>query len=221
MNKKRMIVSTCVWMLLVAVAVDSSFAQEEAPEISGLTQKGKKWMPEIPDFTRGGQKSDKHDWNLGPTGARGWMWGMRLRTDYARQILVTKVDSGSPADGILKLDDVILGIDGKPFDSDARIAFGKAVTEAEKVENRGLLKLLRWRKGQKKTVTVPLQVLGSYSEAAPFKCRKSLRIMAAACNYLMKKGVGGGVRGCVNALGLLSTGRKDCVNAARTFARRL
>ncbi|MCJ7820801.1 MAG: PDZ domain-containing protein, partial [Bacteroidales bacterium] len=101
MNKKRTIVSVWVWMLLVAVAVDSSFAQKK--------------MPEIPDFTRGGKKNDRHDWNLGPTGARGWMWGMRLRTDCACQILITKVDAGSPADGILEVDDVILGINGKQF----------------------------------------------------------------------------------------------------------
>ena len=53
--------------------------------------------------------------NLGPTGARGWMWGMRLRTDFARQILITKVDAGSPADGMLQVDDVILGINGGKF----------------------------------------------------------------------------------------------------------
>ncbi|MCG7851196.1 MAG: hypothetical protein MIO92_01600, partial [Methanosarcinaceae archaeon] len=94
MNKKRTIFSLCVWMLLVGAVVDCSFAQKNVSEIPGLTAKGKKWMPAIPDFTQGGQKSDKHDWNLGPTGARGWMWGMRLRTDCARQILITKVDPG-------------------------------------------------------------------------------------------------------------------------------
>jgi len=113
MNSRRVIISAWLWMVLIAVAGDSSLGQEKAPEIRGLTAKGRKWMPEIPDFTRGGQKSDKHDWNLGPTGARGWMWGMRLRTDCARQILITKVDLGSPADGILQVGDVIFGMDGR------------------------------------------------------------------------------------------------------------
>ncbi len=122
-----MVFSVCLSMLLLVVAVNCSLAQE-IPDISALTAKGKKNMPEIPDFTRGGKKNDGHDWNLGPTGARGWMWGMHLRTDYARQILITKVDAGSPADGVLEVDDVILGISGKKFDSDARIAFGKAVS---------------------------------------------------------------------------------------------
>ncbi len=128
MNKKRMIVSVCVWMLFGVVSVDCSLAQRATQEIAGLTQKGKRAMQEIPDFTRGGKKNNGHDWNLGPTGARGWVWGMQLRTDYARQILITKVDAGSPADGVLEVDDVILGINDKKFDSDARIAFGKAVS---------------------------------------------------------------------------------------------
>lgn len=131
-SRNRSLVRLCLLVLLGVGAVDDAFAQKMTQEIPGLTAKGKKEMEEIPDLTRGGQKNDKHDWNLGPTGARGWMWGMRLRTDYARQILVTKVDAGSPADSILEVGDVILGVGGKKFDSDARIAFGKAITEAEK-----------------------------------------------------------------------------------------
>jgi hypothetical protein len=30
--------------------------------------------PPVPDFTQGGKKDDSHDWLLGPTGARGWMF---------------------------------------------------------------------------------------------------------------------------------------------------
>ena len=170
MNKKRVIVSVWFWMLLGIMAIDSSLAQKK--------------MPEIPDFTRGGKKNDRHDWNLGPMGARGWMWGMCLRTDYARQILITEVDSGSPADVILQVDDVILGINSKAFDSDARIAFGKAITEAEKAENRGLLKLIRWRQGKTENVTLQLKVMGTYGPMAPMNCPKSQRILDNACRYI-------------------------------------
>jgi hypothetical protein len=38
--------------------------------------------------------------------------------------------------------DVILGIDSRPFDSDARIAFGHALTPAETEAGKGLLKLI-------------------------------------------------------------------------------
>ena len=27
------------------------------------------------DFTQGGKRDETIDWNLGATGARGWMWG--------------------------------------------------------------------------------------------------------------------------------------------------
>ena len=216
-----MIVIVWFWMLLGIVAVDGSFAQEKMPEISGLTAKGKRAMPEIPDFTKGGKKNDRHDWNLGPTGARGWMWGMRLRTDYARQILITKVEAGSPADGILAVDDVILGINGKKFDSDARIAFGKAITEAEKVRNGGRLKLIRWRKGKTETVTLRLKVMGTYGPTAPMKCLKSQRILDNACRYIEKNGIGRGITGHVNALGLLASGRKQYLPMVRDYAHKI
>ena len=53
----------------------------------------------LPDLTAGGAKDDSHDWNLGPTGARGRIWADKLETTPARQILITRVDAGSPADG--------------------------------------------------------------------------------------------------------------------------
>jgi len=34
----------------------------------------------VPDLTAGGTKDAAHDWNLGPTGARGWIAGRRLET---------------------------------------------------------------------------------------------------------------------------------------------
>jgi hypothetical protein len=34
----------------------------------------------VPDLTQGGKKDDTHDWTLGPTGARGWIWGRDLET---------------------------------------------------------------------------------------------------------------------------------------------
>jgi S1-C subfamily serine protease len=76
--------------------------------------------PPVPDLTKGGARDDKHDWTLGPTGARGWIWAWDLETTPSRQVLVTQVDKGSPADGVLEVGDVILGIDGTPFDADAR-----------------------------------------------------------------------------------------------------
>ncbi len=124
--------------------------------------------PPVPDLTRGGTKDASHDWNLGPTGARGWIWGWKLETTDARQILITRVDEGSPSDGVLEVGDVILGVDGAPFSSDARKAFGRAVTVAETRECGGALRMLRWRAGKTESVELRLAVTGSYGESSPF-----------------------------------------------------
>ncbi|MBT8045507.1 MAG: PDZ domain-containing protein, partial [Verrucomicrobiae bacterium] len=123
-----------------------------------------------PDFTKGEPipKGATHDWTLGATGARGWIYSHRLETRNARQIRITRVASGSPADGVLKVGDVILGIGDRPFATDARVAFGKALTAAESTEGDGQLKLLHWRGGQTQTVTLKLPVLGDYSTTTPY-----------------------------------------------------
>ncbi|KPK46865.1 MAG: hypothetical protein AMK72_09125, partial [Planctomycetes bacterium SM23_25] len=66
----------------------------------------------MPDFTKGDAipEGATHDWTLGATGARGWMYSDKLVTADARQIRITKVEKGSPADGILAVGDVILGV---------------------------------------------------------------------------------------------------------------
>ena len=100
--------------------------------------------PLVPNLTKGAKADGKHDWNLGPTGARGWIWGWKLETTDSRQILITSVAPGSPAHGVLQRDDVILGVGGKPFSRDARRSFGEAITEAETTAAAGRLVLLRW-----------------------------------------------------------------------------
>ena len=67
------------------------------------------------DFTKGDKPGLAVDWNLGPTGARGWMEGQHEESIMSRQILITKIHQDSPADGVLEVGDVILGIDGKDF----------------------------------------------------------------------------------------------------------
>ena len=102
---------------------------------------------ETPDFTKGDPIPDgaTHDWTLGATGARGWMFSNRLETSEARQIRITSIAEGSPADGVLEVGDVILGVGGKPFAYDPRTEFGKALTFSESEAGGGKLPLLRWR----------------------------------------------------------------------------
>ena len=86
--------------------------------------------PEIPDFTKGDAipAGATHDWNLGATGARGWMFCDKMVTSDARQIAITKVEAGSPADGMLAVGDVLLGVGGKVFSYDPRTELGQALT---------------------------------------------------------------------------------------------
>lgn len=143
----------------------------------------------VPDFTKGAKlpKDSKHDWNLGPTGLRGWIFCDKLVTTDARQILVTKVDEGSPAADRFQVGDVILGVSGKPFSFDPRTELGKAITIAESKSGGGKLALTRWRAGKSEEVVLSLQVLGSYAAAAPFDCDKSKLLLDQGCKALASR----------------------------------
>ena len=139
-----------------------------------------------PDFTKGGKipAGAKHDWNLGATGLRGWIYCHKMDTSDARQIAITKVARGSPADGVLAVGDSIVGVGGKPFSYDPRTEMGKALTLAESEAGQGKLSLTRWRAGIAVEVVVKLPVLGSYSATAPYDCPKSKRILEQGCKDL-------------------------------------
>lgn len=176
----------------------------------------------LPDFTKGDPLPDgaTHDWNLGATGARGWMFSDRLVTTDARQILITQVDEGSPADGLLQAKDVILGVAGKPFSFDPRTEFGRALTAAETKESQGRLEILRWRDGKTETVTVTLPVLGSYSKTAPYDCDKSRTILENGCRALAARMQAPGydenpITRSLNALALLASGNPDYLPLVR------
>lgn len=149
-------------------------------------------MPKPPDLTHGGKPDNKHRWTLGATGARGWVWSRNVgegseNTD-ARQILITDIDKGSPADGVLKPGDVVTGLNGKPFDGDARRLFAQAVTEAEREANKGVLNLAIWRAGKTENVQLKLKVLGTYAPTAPYDCAKSKRIFEQGCEAIARQG---------------------------------
>lgn len=172
--------------------------------------KGKQTKQQPPDFTQGGKTDESHDWNLGPTGARGWIYAWAGTTAEARQILVTAVDKGSPADGILKKDDVILGVGEKVFSDDARIQFAKAITAAEQEKNNGKLRLIRWRDGKAEQVELKLAVMGAYSDMAPYDCPKSKKIFDLGCQAIAKKGLGTvSIPSDLNALVLLASGKQE------------
>lgn len=128
-----------------------------------------------------------HDWNLGATGLRGRIRCDKMVTSNARDITITKVEKGSPADGVLTVGDVILGVGGKPFCSDPRTEMGQALTLAESEAGQGTLTLTRWRDDITAEVMVKLPVLGTYSATAPYDCPKSKRILETGCRDLAKR----------------------------------
>ena len=177
----------------------------------------------LPDFTKGDPipNGANHDWNLGATGARGWMFSDKMVTSDARQIKITKVEEDSPAIRILKVGDVILGVNEKLFSYDPRTELGKALSAAE--AKSGLLSLLRWRDGKTEKVVIKLPILGSYSATAPYNCPKSKRIFEEGCrsladrisdlNYKPRA-----ITRSLNALALLASGNPDYIPLVRKEA---
>lgn len=169
-----------------------------------------------PDFTKGESipEGAEHDWNLGATGLRGWMYSNKLETSDARQVRITEVDEDSPADGVFEVGDVLLGVAGEPFSHDPRTELGKALTFAESETGGGKLALIRWRDGETEEVTLELPVLGSYSATAPYDCPKSARILEQGCEALAERMSEPSYRGnpitrSLNALALLASGNPD------------
>ena len=179
-----------------------------------------------PDFTKGGSipEGAKHDWNLGATGARGWMFSKKLVTTEARQIAITKVEKGSPADSILVAGDIIIGVDGTPFSYDPRTEMGKALTKAESEAGRGALNIVRHREGKTDNVTLQLPILGDYSSTAPYNCLKSKRILELGCQELANRMEKPSyqqnpITRSLNALALLASGNKEYIQIVRKEAR--
>ncbi len=191
------------------------------------------WSAEkMPDLTKGETKGvDRNGtYNLGATGFRGWIYsqpishfdGLQGRTtQVSRQILVTHIGAKSPADGVLQVNDVILGVGDKPFSDDARKSLAVAIQEAEQEANHGNLKLLRWRSGETTTVTLKLRVMGTYSATAPFDCAKSKRILAEACKALEKERLDANWCGAINGLALMASGNPEYLPRVREFAHKI
>lgn len=185
-----------------------------------------------PDLTKGETTGvDRNGtYNLGATGLRGWIYTRPdnyldsehgRTTTHSRQILVTHVGKKSPADGVMEVDDVILGAGGKPFDDDARKSIAYAIQDAEKDANGGVLKLTRWRAGKTETVLLKLRVMGTYTATAPYDCPKSKRIFEEACKALAKEPLDDSWNGAVSGLALMATGESKYLPKARELARRM
>jgi autotransporter-associated beta strand protein len=181
MNLNPLVITTCKmptkglgWALALTLAFAGVCVAQSTP----------------PDLTAPGVIASidrSRTYNLGPTGLRGWMHvdptfnTIGRITDKSRQILVTV--ASSPGNAVLAVDDVILGAVAADsgtvpsFTSDARKAFGAAITDAEQTGS-GTLRLKRWRAGVTSDVNITIPTLGEYSATAPYNCPKSSAILA-------------------------------------------
>ncbi len=183
-----------------------------------------------PDLTKDRNVDRAQTYNLGATGLRGWIYlkpatyfdGVQGRTTApSRQILVTHVGAKSPADGIVQLEDVILGVGGRPFTDDARKSIAVAIQEAEKEANGGILKLTCWRAGEVKEMQLKLRVMGTYAATAPYECEKSKRIFEEACEQLAKEPFSDSWHGAISGLALLATGKEEYLPMIREWAYKM
>ena len=178
------------------------------------------------DFLRGDQIPEGwvHDWNLGPTGARGWMYQDKKDTSEARQIKVTKIDPGSPADGYLNVGDVILGVEEELFTYDPRVQMGKAVGDVEASD--GDMSFIVYRNGAIERVKIKLPVLGSYTHTTPFNCSKSKLIIEKGCEAIIadrndKNKKKHELVQCYNSLALLASGNEKYLPYVRDHIEKL
>lgn len=131
-------------------------------------------------------------WHLGPTGFYGKLG--------KKDITVTYVTAGSPAEGKVNVGDVIVSAAGKKLDGDIRKQFADAINTAEAAADGALV--LQLKDG--KDVSLTLQKLGAYSATAPKDCKKSDAIIANAAEHIVKSKDYG--RFGFGLMGLLATG---------------
>ncbi len=232
-NRLRWLAMT--WSVIAAMAIGASVSAAAQPDLP-------------PDLTQGNKVDRSRTYNLGATGLRGWIYtkpasyldSLQGRTTAAsRQILVTHVGAKSPADGVIQVDDVILGAGGSLFTDDARKSIAVAIQEAEKQANGGILRLCRWRPidsasasakasadkqgkaGKIQEVQLKLRVLGTYSDTAPYDCPKSKLILEEACKVLAEEPLQPSWNGAVSGLALMATGNPEYMPKVRDFAHKV
>ncbi|MBL9146158.1 MAG: Ig-like domain repeat protein [Verrucomicrobiaceae bacterium] len=186
--KSSLLSPILVWMLLAMAGLARAFSPNPDLTLAGAIATLKTDTNSSPLYTE--------TYNLGPTGLRGWIYigggngADGTITVQSRQILVTV--ASAPGNAVLAVDDVILGAMAGDsgtvplFTSDARKAFGAAITESEK-SGAGSLRVKRWRAGVTTDVNIPMTIMGDYTATAPYNCPKSALILANARNALVSQ----------------------------------
>lgn len=105
-----------------------------------------------------------------------------------RELLVVHVLDDSPATGVLQLDDIIIGANGRLFEDpeDPRPEIGNALVESQSPELGGILTLHVVRDRKPVNLNVDLGNTLSYSDTWPMDCEKSRQIRQAALDYVIE-----------------------------------
>lgn len=92
-----------------------------------------------------------------------------------QELIVVHVLPDSPANGVLELDDIIMGVNGRLFadPEDPRPELGHALAESQSPELGGILTLQVVRARKPMNVKIDLGNTLAYSETWPFLCEKS------------------------------------------------
>ncbi|MEO0481914.1 MAG: DUF6288 domain-containing protein [Planctomycetota bacterium] len=184
---------------------------------------------------RRGPDSDVPGWfyNLGITGLR-----VELMPDEPRHLLVRYVFEGSPAQGRIREGDVLIGVDGRPFQDEHQNGYGMdvfgargpigefavALEEAQTKDGKGRLEvsLRRGPEGTDRTdVTLPVgRLYGAFGAEFPAACEKSERIYRELCKWLVDQqgddgSFGNPVHNTFAPLALLASGEKKYLRAVR------
>jgi len=104
------------------------------------------------------------------------------------ELLIVHVLDGSPAAGVLKVDDVIIGANGRLFvdKEDPRPEMGNALVESQSPELGGILTLHLVRGKKPINVKLDLGSKLSYGQTWPMNCEKTRQIRQEALDYVMK-----------------------------------
>jgi len=105
------------------------------------------------------------------------------------ELLVVHVLDDSPATGVLKLDDIIVGANGRLFTDaeDPRPELGNALCESQSPQLGGMLTLQIVRDRKPINVKIDLGSTLGYSDTWPYNCKKSKQIRKAALDFVMSR----------------------------------
>lgn len=173
-------------------------------------------------------------YNLGLTGIRA-----ELAAGHPKALLVKYILPKTPAHKEIKVDDLIIGVDGKKFHKPHLDGYGKEIFGAqgpigelaevlEACQSQSGKLTLMVKRGEE-SIDVEIDIgkeYGSYSKAYPVDCKKSDKILSELLNYITKQqedngSFGDPVHNTFSALALLGSGEKKYLPAVKRNLRHL